>query len=331
MSGPRKGALKELQRLPGKANPTRHRYARSAVATANDGFRVASRRRLFAYDRDGGLRWETGLLGDEHSRFEAGPLILEGDVTVVGLDHHVAFVASDGTILGRIEVEGGALDDSGHSPSLTRDGRLVLTGALREVSVVGSDGLAYSLGEYGLDIAPPAVSSDGSLVLAGFSGAGLVRVDPIDGSVRAETDFANADQMPSVAADGTMAAGSSFGPGRLCDAEGQTIATLSAQIFADCGEGWRAMSYGTLRGLDRRGEVRWERALGDGIEVGWHQRMVVDGEGYTYCALPKSLVCVDPAGELVFEVMMDDRPTDLAPLGDGEMVVVTAERVLSLE
>ncbi len=331
VSGPREGTLRELLRLPGKANPTRQRYARSGVAIATDGFRVASRRRLFAFDREGGPRWETGLLGDAHSRFEAGPLILEGDITVVGLDHHLAFVAPDGAILGRIEVEGGALDDSGHSPALTNDGRLVLTGALREVSVVGADGLAYSLGEYGLDIAPPAVAPDGTLVVAGFSGAGLVRVDPIDGRVRAEAQVPNVDQMPCVAADGTMAAGSSFGSGQLCDADGRTIATVPAQIFADAGDGWRAMSYGALRSVDRAGAVLWERPLGDGIEVGWHQRMIVDDQGFTYCALPQSLVCVDPSGELVFEVIMDERPTDFAPLGDGEMVVVTAERVLALE
>lgn len=331
VSGPRQGSLRELYRLPGKANPTRQRYARSGVATASDGFRVASRRRLFAFDREGELRWDTGLLGDEHSRFEGTPLVLADDVTVVGLDHHLAFVGADGAMLGRLEVEGSALDDSGHSPTLTRDGRLVLTGALREVAVVGADGLAHSLGEHGLDIAPPAIAADGSLVVGGFSGSGLVRVDPDDGTVRAETTFANADQMPTVAADGTMAAGSSFGSGVLCASDGETLATVPAQIFAACDDGWRAMSYGALRALDAAGEERWKLALGDGLEVGWHQRMAVDAEGFTYCALPTSLVCVDAKGDLVFELVMDERPTDLAPLGDGEMVVVTAERVLLLE
>ncbi len=329
--GARAGVLTELQRLPGKANPTRHRYARSGVAVTSDGFRVTSRRRLFAFDRSGEAQWETGLLGDDHSRFEAGPLVIEGDVTVVALDHHFAFVDRGGSVLGKIEVEGGALDDSGHSPALTADGRLILTGALREVSVVGSDGLAYSLGEHGLDIAPPAIAPDGGLVVAGFSGAGLVRIDPIDGNVRAETDLRNADQMPSVAADGTMAGGSSFGMGGLFGPDGQRIASVEAQIFASLDDGWLAMSYGALRRLDARGEEQWVHSLGDGIEVGWHQRMVADAEGYAYCALPSGIVCVDPAGAPVFELSLPDRPTALAPLDDGVMVVVTAERVLRLD
>ena len=331
VAGPRRGVLTELHRLPGKANPTRHRYARSGVAVASEGFRVTSRRRLFAFDGAGAPLWATGPLGDEGSRFEAGPLMLEGDVTVVGLDHHLAFVDAVGTILGKIEVDGGALDDSGHSPSLTRDGRLVLTGALREVSVVGADGLAHSLGEHGLDIAPPAIAPDGGLVVAGFSGSGLVRVDPIDGRLRAETDLQNADQMPTVAEDGTMAAGSSFGTGGLFAHDGSRIATVQAQIFASLADGWLAMSYGALRRLDASGAERWVRPLGDGIEVGWHQRMVVDREDYAYLALPQGLLCVDPVGAPVFELPMLERPTALAPLADGTMVVVGAERVFRLE
>lgn len=329
--GPRQGLLTELCRLPGKANPTRHRYARSGVATASDGFRVTSRRRLFAFDREGAPLWETGPLGDEQSRFEAGPLILEGDVTVVALDHHFAFVDGAGSVMGKIEVEGGALDDSGHSPSVTADGRLILTGALREVSVVGSDGLAYSLGEHGLDIAPPAVALDGGLIVAGFSGSGLVRIDPIDGQLRAETDLRNADQMPSVAEDGTMAAGSSFGMGGVFAVDGTRMASVEAQIFASLADGWLAMSYGALRRLDANGAERWVHSLGDGIEVGWHQRMVVDAEGYAYCALPDGLVCVDPTGRRVFALSIPERPTAIAPLDDGVMAVVTAERVLRLE
>ncbi|MBO6938464.1 MAG: PQQ-binding-like beta-propeller repeat protein [Deltaproteobacteria bacterium] len=329
--GPRAGVLTELRRLPGKANPTRHRYARSGVAVASDGFRVTSRRRLFAFDPAGEALWETGLLGDEQSRFEAGPLILENDVTVVALDHHFAFVDAAGALLGKIEVDGGALDDSGHSPALTADGRLILTGALREVSVVGFDGLAYSLGEHGLDIAPPAVSPDGSLVVAGFSGGGLVRIDPVDGQVRAETDFRNADQMPSVGTDGSMAAGSSFGMGGLFGPDGNRIASVEAQLFASLDDGWLAMSYGALRRLDAKGKELWAHSLGDGIEVGWHQRMVADVDGYAYCALPGSIACVDPEGNRVFELSLPDRPTAMAPLGDGVMVVVTAERVLRLD
>ena len=331
VKGPRAGVLTPLQRLPGKANPTRHRYARSGVAVASDGFRVTSRRRLFAFDSQGALLWETELLGDPQSRFEAGPLLLEEDITVVALDHHCAFVDAAGHVIGRIEIEGGALDDSGHSPALTSDGRLVLTGALREVSVVGADGVAHSLGEHGLDVAPPAVAPDGDLVIAGFSGSGFVRVDPFDGRVVAATELRNADQMPSVGADGTMAAGSSFGMGGLFAANGERVASVEAQIFASLDDGWLAMSYGALRRLDASGQERWVRSLGEAIEVGWHQHMVADVDGYAYCALPSSLVCVDPAGAPVFELALPDRPTALAPLSDGVMVVVTAERVLRLD
>ena len=330
LRGPREGSLEELFVLPGKPNPTRHRYARSGVATAEDGFRVTSRRRLFAFDPAGNLRWSTELLGGPASRYEGTPLLLAGNHTVVGLDHHLAFVGPEGELLARVRVDGGGLDDTGHSPNLTGDGRLVLTGPLREVAVLGADGVAHSLGKLGLDIAPPAVAPDGSLVLAGFAGAGLVRIDPNRGTVLADAHFGDADQMPSVGEDGTMVVGSSLGPARVVAADGSTVATVEAQIFGETRGGWLAMSYGALRHLDGAGELVWETPLGDGSEVGWHLRMVVDAEGYAHCALPKSIACVSPEGELVYEVPMRERPTDMAPLADGAMIVVTAARVLRL-
>ena len=326
--GPRGGTLRELFVLPGKPNPTRQRYARSGVATAGDGFRVTSRRKLFAFDGEGALRWQTPMLGPQ-SRYETTPLMLEGDVSVVGLDHLIAFVDAEGTVA-RVRLEGGGLDDTGHSPNLTRDGRLVLTGPLREVSVLDPAG-GRSLGPHGLDIAPPAVTDDGALVVAGFGGDGLVLLDPATGAARARGADLEVDQMPTVGPDGRIAVGSSLGPGWILERDGATVASGSAQAFAALEHEWRALSYGSLRALDADGELRWETPMGDGFEVGWHLRLVVDREGTTYVPLHRSVVAVDAEGAVRFEVDTRERPTDIAPLADGRMVVVTAARVLLLE
>ena len=328
--GPRQGTLREILSLPGEPNPTRHRYARSGVATAEDGFRVTSRRKLFALDPEGQLRWQTPMLG-KSARYESAPLILAGDLTVVALDQHLVFVNALGERVAAIHLGGDGLDDTGHSPNLADGGQLVVTGPLREVALVGADGLAHSLGKHGLDIAPPAVTEAGLLAVAGFGADGLVLLDPASGQVRARGADGNVDQMPTVGADGTIAVGSSLGTGWLLDSAGQTLATVEAQAFAALPGGWRALSYGALRALDGAGTPQWEAPMGDGFEVGWHLRLVVDADAFTYVPLQRSVVCVDPSGRRVFEVETPERPTDLAPLGDGRMAVVTAARVLLLE
>ena len=282
--------------------------------------------KLFAFDLDGDLQWSVPVLGSERKppRFTSAPTLLDDGTAVVLAEDYVVFVGREGRLRALVRT-GCQLDDSGPSPNLTCDGSLILTTPLGDVFLMRGDASCVSIGAFGYDIVPPAVCPDGSLVVSGYCGRGLVRVTPGGEEIWA-SGFHDADLTPVVSELGIAAAGS------LNDAECRFYSSASkllgtypaAAVLAELdGDSWVALSATSISRVDSDGRVAWSQGLRGELRVGWGALgPAVDASGRIYFPTSEGVRCVTSTGGLVFDAVLGATPSDIALVGDGVLVAV---------
>ena len=86
------------------------------------------------------------------------------------------------------------LDDSGHSPTLTKSGYPLFSGIGGEVWISREDQVR-EIGSFGYDVLPPAVLSSGEIAVAGYAYTGACLVDESGKILWRRLDFEDADSL----------------------------------------------------------------------------------------------------------------------------------------
>jgi hypothetical protein len=318
VEGPRRGVLRRVFEHGSRelAGPQRGGLA----VAADHSLRMILGGQVFAFAGAGEQLWEFELPAGNGS----SPLVLADGTCIVAVGHELVFLSPSGMQLARVAT-GLALDDSGPALNLAPDGTLILTTMHGELFGLRGSKLE-SLGRgFGYDLVPPAIDDEGGMVLAGYAGKGLVRVDP-RGELLWRSGLKYADLLPTIDGEGRAAGGSlNEGESRILARDGTLLGTYpAAATFAITDEGWVALSEHALAGLGHEGELRWQRA--GGARRRWGSLgPAVDRLGRIHAPCGASLVVLEPDGRERFVVALPSEPSDLALVGDGRLALVLAD------
>ncbi len=125
--------------------------------------------------REREIVWQTNVsaaLEVRHGNYSPPTILEDGSIVVTGSMRGV-LLSSHGEILESVQVKV-STDDSGVAPTPLSPG-YVITCIMGDVHIVES-GQSRCLGNFGYDIVPPAVFSNGDLLISGYGEAGLVRI-----------------------------------------------------------------------------------------------------------------------------------------------------------
>jgi hypothetical protein len=227
----------------------------------------------------------------------SAPLTTASGATIVTTGRAVVVFDRRGKTAAAIESPV-TLDDSGPSPNLAHDGRLIVASPFGDVLVLEGRRLR-SIGAFGYDVLPPAVYDDDTLAVSGYAGSGFVRVR-LDGTYCFRTRMKDADLPASIDERGRAAVGSlNDGRSRFFSSAGRALGgTGAAAVFAAVpGGGWIAQSASALAALGPDGRPRWARRLAPRMDVGWSTTPpIVDARGWIVCAHDRTLSLFDPGG-----------------------------------
>ncbi len=265
-------------------------------------------------------------------RWVCAPLALADGSAVVLATPDLLVVDPQGCLVGRASSE--LADDGGHSPNVTHDGALVVTHISGEVDEL-ADGATRRLGRFGYDIPPPAITDDDALIIVGFAGARLTRLEREGPTRRWSAGTAWLDLLASIDRDGFIACGGLDEHGSLIvDRSGSVVARLDrAAVFTECDGGdWLARSDGQLARVRRDGSRVWSITLEPG--GAWrHHAALVDDDGWVYVISGARLLGLDAAsGEERFTIELggsSDAP--LAAAAPGVLALVVDDRLVWID
>lgn len=316
--GPSRGSTRAVCALPGPSS------ALAQLAAAEESIWISRADHLLCFDLRGELRWSAAAGDPERARFTSAPLILSDGTAVLRSGRRLSFVSARG-VVGRVDWTGA--DDSGPAPNLTADGRIVLTSMSGEVALASADGAVTPVGSFGYDILPPAIQDDGTLVISGYGGSGLVCVTPSGERVWAG-DSRDPDLLPSVDASGVVAVGALGGGSSFHSPSGGRLGSYrEGAAFAELGGGqWAALGRTSLACVDSSGVVSWTRALGGEIDLAWGGLgPVIDQANRVYFPRVGGFACVTRSGEAVFDLDLPATPSDVAIVSEGVAAVVVGD------
>jgi outer membrane protein assembly factor BamB len=322
VEGPRRGRLRRVFECAGEGG-------RGGLAVAADcSLRMTLEGRLWAFDSDGGLLWK--LEPFEAASGMSSPLLLADGTCIVTAGRELLFVSASGVELARVDT-GLRLDDSGPALNLAPDGTLILTTMYGELFGLRGSELELLGSGLGYDLVPPAIDDDGSMVLAGYAGKGLVRVDP-RGAIVWRSDLRYADLLPTIDREGRAAGGSlNERESRILARDGRLLGSWpAAATFAAADEGWVALSEDALAGLGHEGELRWQR--NGGARGRWGSLgPAIDRLGRVHAPCSAALVVLESDGRERFVVPLPGAPSDLALVGDGRVALVLGDGLYFVE
>lgn len=305
------------------------------LALGEDGWlRVSVGGSLLAIDGEGALRWRVALVDDERERAISSALLLRGDVSVCSSHEALHFVDAAGRWLGRVDELLGPLDDSGPAPNLAPSGAIVLSTCGGELLTLVPEGRVEQLASrLGYDVPPPAIDEAGTLIVAGYAGAGLIALEPA-GARRWRAELRDVDLLPTVDAQGRAAAGSiNERASCIVDAAGRELGRVAfAACFAVAAAGWYALGAECFVALDPEGRERWRRGLGARGRWGG-LGPIVTGEGHVVVPAQERLLVFDVDGRECLGVALPAGSTwiDLAPWGPGRLALALSSGLYVLE
>jgi outer membrane protein assembly factor BamB len=307
--------------LPANKKKIPDRSISGVVACASGSLRITHNGSLFAAKVGQGIEWQVPLLGGDDS-YHSLPAALDDDSTLVTLKRAVVVVDAQGVVRTRLETER-SLDDHGPSPCITESGTLVISSPPGDVMWL--DGAVWrSVGDFGYDILPPAVFADGTLAVAGYSGSGYCRVE-LSGKTVWNTDFAEADLLPTVASNQCSAVGClNYDVSIFVSPRGEIIGRYArAAVFAEYnGGGWAALSDGCIALLGSTGNVIWQKDIP--IKRTWGAlQPVVDSQGNIYAPIEGGVVGFDSDGNERFRCRLSGgQPDSLSMIAPGKLAFV---------
>jgi hypothetical protein len=288
------------------------------IALSDDGtLRVVSGGRLYCVASDG-IRWCT------EDAWIAPPTCLSGGRVLVLRRRRFSVLDGKGEVVSELPFDFPVLP-SHRAPNVAA-GVLLASSPNGELWGGSADGF-HQIGDFGIDLEPPAVFDDGSLGVAGYD-AGYCRVR-LDGTIIWETrDWPIADLNPTIARDQRSAVGAfDDNSSHIYEADGSLLGIYpAAAVFSEHQMGWVAVSGEAVALLTPEGVVRWQ------LPIRRMQQAVVDVRGRIYASDEDGLVCLDTNGTLVFVTELPDGPArSLAPIGPGRLAALCGEELLILE
>lgn len=294
---------------------------RSGCVIGADGIiRVAHNGILSAIHLESGLLWSLSL---EQFEYCSVPAALEDGSVALITGSGLAIVGDAGILTDTLDTEM-CPDDSGLSPCITYDGRVVVSSSLGDVYLLDSHNLWVSLGVFGYDIVSPTVYKDDTIGISGYYHAGFTRLR-LDGSTVWNTGIFQADLLSSTSPLGDTAVASlNDNTSHIYSASGEAIGTYPrASLFAQhLDSRWIARSAGYLALLERDGRTVWEVQLDGRPDWGLLQP-IVDAEGFVFVQTTRGLTCTDPKGQPVFHVSVPPPwPSPIAAVAEGLLAYV---------
>jgi hypothetical protein len=329
--GPRAGRV--VHRVELAVPPSRQTLG--GIGVAGDGsLRVATAGLLWHLGADGAERWRASISGASPDEAEAhsAPAVLADGSAVVSSGRRIVVIAASGDVSARIALDL-ALDDSGSAPNVTADGALLLSCPTGTVLTLDGAGAVQELGAFGYDVTIPAIADDGSLVIAGYARAGLVRVAR-DGRVTWRSGFKDADMVPTVRPSNAIACGSRNDRQVRFYAPDGTLAgsyPAAAAVGEASGDEWFLVASDHVARVDAAGQAVWTRQVGE-TGVSWGALgPAIDREDACVVPTQAGLACLDRQGNVIFELPLDQPISDLAIVAEGTAAALARGTLLIVQ
>lgn len=317
-----------------QGEPQDKRLTRSGgIVVVGDGsLRVAKGGFVSAISQEGEMSWVKQLLNDAATPtpYHSAPLALGHADVLLTLQDSYVIIDGHGERRQHVKFDD-YLDDSGPSPNLTLDGRLIITSPIGEVSLASGQG-SQNVGNFGYDIVPPALFDDGSLAISGYAGEGFCRV-ALDGELIWQSSLGDADLLPTVNQQQFSAVGSlNDGISAIFSPSGEKIGQYGQPaVFADYIDGqWIALSNESIARLSPAGEVIWQHPLETAIRWGALQP-IVDQEGRIYTAAKDGIICFDAKGSICFTFPTNGEiASSLSMIAPSKLAFIVANQLIVL-
>lgn len=322
----------QLDLPQGEPQGTRLTRGGGIVVVGDGSLRVAKGGFISAISQHGQVIWVKQLLNDAATptRYHSAPLALGHADVLLTLQDSYVIIDGHGELRQQVKFDD-SLDNSGTSPNLTLDGRLIITSRLGEVCLSSGQGW-QRVGNFGYDIVPPALFDDGSLAISGYAGKGFCRVG-LDGELIWQTSLHDADLLPTVNQHQFSAVGSIndeisaiFSPSGERIGQYEQPAVFAEYIDAQ----WIALSHQSIARLSPAGELIWQHPLKTDIMWGALQP-IVDQQGRIYAAGKRGIICFDPKGSILFTFPTNGQiASSLSIIAPSKLAFIVANQFIVL-
>lgn len=300
------------------------------VVTDTISIRVVSSGYLSAVTFDGEIHWSIELkdLDRQSCEYWSQPLALNHGCCLVVVEDSICIYDEQGKCLIQHPLPE-PLENSGYSPNLTKNGELLVTSVTGEIFLINLAEQA-NLGDFGYDLLPPAIYSDGSLAIAGYNGRGFCQMSA-KGEIIWNSSFSEPDLLPCISQHNITAIGSlNDQQSAFYSFDGTCLGTYPrSSIFAEYSEDtWIARSKQYVAKITTTGKECWGVSLNDTINSWMLSQPIVDFLGHIYLLDDTNLICLNGQGETLFTIELNDRPNgELCAIAPGMLAIVCGDKL----